>query len=155
MAEENPNKWQSGRLWKTLTFFEVIPFLNCLQRLFTGKKQQSTNQLASNNMGIILVVGATGGVGKRVVRQLSDRGYRVRALVRDAAKAKTILGEKVELFEADITIPQTLTPPLMESVSAIICCTGTRVQPVEGDTPNREKYYQGIKFLSPESGRYS
>ncbi len=150
MTEENPNKWKSGRLWQTLTFFEVIPFLNCLQRLFTRRKQQSTNQLASNNMGIILVVGATGGVGKRVVRQLSDRGYRVRALVRDAAKAKTILGEKVELFEADITIPKTLTPPLMESVSAIICCTGTRVQPVEGDTPNREKYYQGIKFYLPK-----
>ena len=32
----------------------------------------------------------------------------------------------------------------------MICCTGTKVQPVEGDTPNREKYYQGIKFYLPE-----
>ena len=39
---------------------------------------------------------------------------------------------------------------MMEGVSAIICCSGTRVQPVEGDTPTREKYYQGIKFYLPE-----
>ena len=151
MTEENPsNKWDAGRFLQTLTFFEVIPFLNCLQRLFASRKKQPKNQLGNNNVGIILVAGATGGVGKRVVRQLRDRGYQVRALVRDVAQAKTILPEEVELFEADISIPQTLTPNLMESVSAIICCTGTRVQPVEGDTPNREKYYQGIKFYLPE-----
>ena len=101
-------------------------------------------------MGVILVAGATGGVGKRIISRLLNRNYRVRALVRDARRAKEILGDKVELFEADIIIPETLTPQLMDNVSAVICCTGTRVQPVEGDTPNREKYYQGIKFYLPE-----
>lgn len=38
----------------------------------------------------------------------------------------------------------------MNNVSALVCCTGVRVQPVEGDTPDREKYYQGIKFYRPE-----
>ena len=99
---------------------------------------------------MILVVGATGGVGKRVVRLLGERNYGVRALVRDAKRAREMLGDGVELFEADITIPETLTPAMMAGVSAVICCTGTRVQPVEGDTPNREKYYQGIKFYLPE-----
>ena len=101
-------------------------------------------------MGVILVAGATGGVGKRVVSRLTSQNYRVRALVRDSQRAKEMLGDKVELFEADITIPDTLTPKLMEDVSAVICCTGTKVRPIEGDTPTREKYYQGIKFYMPE-----
>ena len=101
-------------------------------------------------MGAILVAGATGGVGKRVVRRLIERGYKVRSLVRDAATAKEILGDNVELIEGDITIPETLTAALAHDVTAVICCTGTRVQPVEGDTPERAKYYQGIKFYQPE-----
>ena len=98
----------------------------------------------------ILVVGATGGVGKRVVKLLLARDYDVIALVRDAARGKKMLGDRVKLFEADLTIPQTLKPEMMSGVSAVICCSGTRVQPVEGDTPKREKYYQGIKFYLPE-----
>ncbi|MBR8826476.1 MAG: CIA30 family protein [Gomphosphaeria aponina SAG 52.96 = DSM 107014] len=148
MTEKISSQWDAGRLFKTLTYFEVIPFLSCLQSIFTGKEKQKNPN--GGKMEVILVVGATGGVGKRVVRLLLEKGYRVRALVRDAAKAREMLGEKVELFAADITIPETLTPQLMNHVTTVICCTGTRVQPVEGDTPNREKYYQGIKFYLPE-----
>ncbi len=101
-------------------------------------------------METILVAGATGGVGKRVVSNLLANNYRVKALVRDANKAKALLDDSVELFEGDITLAETLTPQLMAGVSAIISCIGVRVQPVEGDTPNREKYYQGIKFYLPE-----
>nr|WP_263858133.1 CIA30 family protein [Waterburya agarophytonicola] len=99
---------------------------------------------------VILVAGATGGVGKRVVKRLLEQNYQVRALVRDINRAKNILGEGVDLFEADITIPETLKPAMMRGVRAVICCTGTKVQPVEGDTPTREKYYQGVKFYLPE-----
>nr|WP_081942903.1 CIA30 family protein [Myxosarcina sp. GI1] len=101
-------------------------------------------------MDRVLVAGATGGVGKRVVKLLLETGYAVTALVRDAEKAKDLLGEEVKVFEADITIPETLKPEMMVGVTAVICCTGTKVQPVEGDTPTREKYYQGIKFYLPE-----
>jgi uncharacterized protein YbjT (DUF2867 family) len=98
----------------------------------------------------ILVVGATGGVGKRVVSRLLQKNYRVRALVRDVNKAKELFGDTVELFEADLTIPETLNAKLCENISAVIGCSGVKVQPVEGDTPTREKYYQGIKFYMPE-----
>jgi len=151
VTDKNRSRWDVGRFMETLTYFEVIPFISCLQRLFTGRAYQNQAYEGSDkNMGVILVAGATGGVGKRVVRRLEDQGYPVRALVRDAQKAKEMLGDKVELFEADITVPETLTPELMSNLSAIVCCTGVRVQPVEGDTPNREKYYQGIKFYLPE-----
>ncbi|NEP13492.1 MAG: NAD(P)H-binding protein [Symploca sp. SIO2C1] len=151
MTEENRSRWDAGRFMQTLTYFEVIPFISCLHRLFTGRTNQNkANEEGGKSMGVILVAGATGGVGKRVVRCLMEQGYSVRALVRDVQRAKEMLGNKVELFEADITIPETLTPELMNGISAVVCCTGVRVQPVEGDTPNREKYYQGIKFYLPE-----
>ena len=141
-------KWDAGRFVKTLAYFRVIPFIgSCswLQRLFgSGPKQkQETSET-------ILVAGATGGVGKRVVSRLRDRGYKVKALVRDNKRAQKILGNKVEIIEADITIPETITPEVTKDVTQVICCTGTRVQPVEGDTPTREKYYQGKKFYLPE-----
>ncbi len=137
--------WEFGRLWQTLTYFEIVPLVNWWQKIF---KRSNSKSHRYTNM-VILVAGATGGVGKRVTKML-EQNYRVRALVRDAAKAKDILGDEVELFEADITIPETLKPEMMRGVSAVICCTGTKVQPVEGDTPTREKYYQGVKFYLPE-----
>lgn len=151
MTDQNRSQWDAGRFLKTLTYFEVIPFLSCLVRLFTGSaNHKKASKAGEKRMGVILVAGATGGVGKRVVRRLIEHNYQVRALVRDVQKAKEMLGDKVELFEADITLPETLTPHLMDNVSAVVCCTGVRVQPVEGDTPDRQKYYQGIKFYMPE-----
>ncbi|NES93775.1 MAG: NAD(P)H-binding protein [Desertifilum sp. SIO1I2] len=147
----NPREtWDFGRFVQTLVDFEALPFMGCLKRILQGQTRQPTYSSGGQNMGVIVVAGATGGVGKRVVERLLAQNYAVRALVRDANRARTILGDRVELFEADLTIPETLTPALMRDAIAIICCTGTRVQPVEGDTPTREKYYQGIKFYLPE-----
>jgi uncharacterized protein YbjT (DUF2867 family) len=140
--------WELGRIWQTITYFEVIPVFNCWQRIFKKSKAQIFNHQQTNM--VILVAGATGGVGKRVVKKLLEQNYSVRALVRNIPQAQKILGEQVELFEADITIPETLQPMMMQGVNTVICCTGTKVQPVEGDTPTREKYYQGIKFYLPE-----
>ncbi|MFB2921464.1 CIA30 family protein [Aerosakkonema funiforme] len=149
--QNNRSQWDLSRFVETLTYFEVIPLINCIQRLLQGRaKDNNIRPDGDKKVGTILVAGATGGVGKRVVRRLIDRGYRVRALVRDSQRAKQMLPDKVELCEGDITIPETLTPALMSEVSAIVCCTGVRVQPVEGDTPDRAKYYQGIKFYMPE-----
>jgi uncharacterized protein YbjT (DUF2867 family) len=151
VAETKRSQWDAGRFWQTVTYFEVFPFLSCLQRLFAGNSQtKNVSRDGEKKMETILVAGATGGVGKRVVRLLLEDNYRVRALVRNAQKAKEMLPDKVELFEGDLTIPETLKPQLMDNVTAVICCTGVKVQPVEGDTPTREKYYQGIKFYMPE-----
>jgi uncharacterized protein YbjT (DUF2867 family) len=148
MTEKNTAQWDASRFVKTLAYFGVIPFIGCiswLQKLF--KNSSSTKQ---DKPKLILVAGATGGVGKRVVKRLQQQGMRVRAIVRDTKRATEILGKNVELVEADITIPETLTPLVTDGIEAVICCTGTKVQPVEGDTPTREKYYQGIKFYMPE-----
>jgi uncharacterized protein YbjT (DUF2867 family) len=52
-------------------------------------------------MTTILVTGATGNVGAHVVSELQRRGARVRAFVRDAERARTILGTDVELAIGD------------------------------------------------------
>jgi uncharacterized protein YbjT (DUF2867 family) len=51
---------------------------------------------------MILVVGATGTVGCEVVGALRARGAPVRALVHDAARGRSALGEEVALAEADL-----------------------------------------------------
>lgn len=58
---------------------------------------------------LILVVGATGTVGSEVVKQLVAGGHRVRALVRDPARAAT-LGTGVEIVVGDLERPDTLGP---------------------------------------------
>ncbi|GAB4533131.1 MAG: CIA30 family protein [Pleurocapsa sp.] len=147
MTDNQRSRWDLPRFLQTLTYFDIIPFISCWKRLFSRRQSKNNHQQTKMK---ILVAGATGGVGKRVVRILQEQNYDVIALVRDAKRGKEILGDKVELFEADLTLAETLKPQMMAGVDGVICCTGTRVQPVEGDTPTREKYYQGIKFYLPE-----
>ena len=143
--------WDFNRLIKTLTFFEVIPLLNWVQDVFKGGSQENPEKsMVAKNMGIVLVAGATGGVGKRVVGRLIEKGYKVRCLVRDIDKARSILDNQAEFVVGDITKPETLNPLLMTNIQAVICCTAVRIQPVEGDTPDRAKYNQGVKFFMPE-----
>ena len=148
MTNSKTSQWKSSRLFQTLGYFGVIPFIGSvkwLQKLF-GQK----TLLLADTSEVVLVVGANGGVGKRVVSRLLNRGYQVRSLVRDGKKARKVLPKNVEIVTADITQPETLTPEIFKDVSKIICCTGTRVQPAEGDTPKREKYSQGVKFFMPQ-----
>lgn len=50
----------------------------------------------------IAVTGATGFVGRYVVRELLSRGHRVKALVRDRAKAESVLPSGVEMVVGDV-----------------------------------------------------
>jgi uncharacterized protein YbjT (DUF2867 family) len=45
----------------------------------------------------ILVIGAAGFVGAPIAKQLQADGFSVRALVRNAEKARQLLGSQVEL----------------------------------------------------------
>jgi uncharacterized protein YbjT (DUF2867 family) len=151
VTDQNRSQWDLCRFIKTLTYFEVFPVLNWVQQLIQGRSQDNQDKPNGvRNMGVILVAGATGGVGKRVVRRLREQGYKFRCLVRDIEKARLVLGNDVDLVDGDITIPETLNSLVMGNVEAVICCTSVRVQPVEGDTADRTKYYQGIKFYLPE-----
>lgn len=151
MANQPRENWDFGRFLQTLGFFGEIPFVGSFRWLkkLLGMQDEVTLE-TSEPQAVVLVAGATGGVGKRVVKALQRRNIPVRGLVRDAKRGQETLGNDVDLVEADITIPETLNEKVFENVRAVVCCTGTRVQPVEGDTPTREKYYQGVKFYMPE-----
>jgi uncharacterized protein YbjT (DUF2867 family) len=61
---------------------------------------------------LILVTGATGKVGREVVRQLAAAGAPVRALVRDPVGASPIRLPGVEIVIGDLAQPGTLAPAL-------------------------------------------
>ncbi len=74
MTDKNRSQWDLGRFIETLTYFEVIPFLNWVQQLIQGRPKDIQNiPNGGRNMGVILVAGATGGVGKRVYGDCNNR----------------------------------------------------------------------------------
>ena len=61
----------------------------------------ASNETASTDT-LVLVAGATGGVGQLAVAQLIEQGYPVRVLTRSAAKAETMFAGKVDIVTGDI-----------------------------------------------------
>lgn len=64
----------------------------------------------SNNS--VLVTGATGYVGGRLLRLLHERGYRVRALVRNPRHLQLKPDARMEIAQADVFRPESLTAAL-------------------------------------------
>lgn len=76
----------------------------------------------------VLVTGATGGVGQLVVAELLERGWAVRVLTRNAAKAKQMFDGRVEVAIGDTRQANTLSDA-MQGITYLICCTGTTAFP--------------------------
>ncbi len=95
--------------------------------------------------GTVLVAGATGGTGKLVVEELIKHGYSVRAMVRDTAKGKKVLGESIQLVKADVTQAETLTAAVADT-DYIISTIGT---PIGAEGPNNPETvdYLGVVAL--------
>ena len=81
-----------------------------------------------SNSDLILVAGATGGVGQLVIAKLLSKNISVCALTRSSNKARQMFGDKVEIAVGDIREPDTL-PAATKNVTHIICCTGTTAFP--------------------------
>ncbi|CAN1847401.1 Protein HIGH CHLOROPHYLL FLUORESCENCE PHENOTYPE 173, chloroplastic, partial [Linum perenne] len=153
LAEAKNQGWDLGRFVKTFYFFNSPPspakFIQSLiERVSSPSPSESDKRMETSE--VVLVVGATGGVGKRVVDILQKKGIPVRALVRNEEKAKRLLGPDVDLIVGDITKVSTLDPELFKGVRKVINAASVIVGPKEGDTPERAKYSQGIKFFEPE-----
>lgn len=77
----------------------------------------------------VLVVGATGYLGRHIVAHLHQAGYPVRALVRDPARLGTTAREPgipdVDVFVGQVTRPETLDG-LCDGVSVVVSTLGVR-----------------------------
>ncbi len=88
----------------------------------------------------VLVVGATGDLGGRVVRELLARGKHVRALVREGSDADSLAGDGVEIVRGDLLNPDSLERALSGARAVVTTATGYRrngSDPAVDDQGNR------------------
>jgi uncharacterized protein YbjT (DUF2867 family) len=91
----------------------------------------------TSGSNMVAVTGATGFVGRHVVRELLARGFRVRALIRDRAKAKETLPQVgVELVEGDVTTPGDVAR-LVAGCGAVVHLVGIIREATGGQTFER------------------
>ena len=69
----------------------------------------------------ILVYGGTGYYGRKVVESLLNKGQSVKVVSRNYESARRIVGDKVEIFQGDVTRRETIIESL-KNVKAIVIC---------------------------------
>ncbi|MFG3291154.1 NAD(P)-dependent oxidoreductase [Streptomyces sp. NPDC048179] len=74
----------------------------------------------------LTVFGATGGIGREIVRQALASGHQVTAVVRDPA-GLTVTGSGLQVVRADLTDPETIRPAVTGR-DAVLSGLGARVR---------------------------
>ena len=90
-----------------------------------GVSPATASALAGVESGPVLVVGASGATGRRVVAQLRAKGVTVRAASRDPKKMRALGLEAsgAELVQMDVLDSESINAA-MAGVVAVVCCTG-------------------------------
>jgi uncharacterized protein YbjT (DUF2867 family) len=89
-----------------------------------------------------LITGATGDVGSRVVEHLLKRNIRPRVLVRNEAKARSLFGERVDIFVGDLAEPASIRDALRGAETIYLVNVGP-------DIPRRD---ESAAVLAREEG---
>jgi uncharacterized protein YbjT (DUF2867 family) len=84
-------------------------------------------------MNTVLVTGATGNIGSRVIQELRARGVPVRAFVRDPHRASAALGPDVDLATGDFAASASIRAAL-QGVDAVFLACGNLPPQVEYET---------------------
>lgn len=95
----------------------------------------------TSQLRTVLIIGATGSIGRHVVAQALGKGLEVRALTRNPAKATRQLPAGVRIFFGDVTRPETLH----EAVQGVDALVFTHGSDGMGKTGAREVDYGAVK----------
>lgn len=96
-------------------------------------------------MNRILIIGATGNIGRQVLSQLPTSGVQVRALVRNPQTVS--LPPHIEVVHGDLTLPETLDPCL-DGVDAVFLVWTAPASAIAPALKRITKYARRIVFLS-------
>lgn len=78
----------------------------------------------------LLVIGATGTLGRQIVKKSLENGFKVKCLVRNKIKAYFLKQLGAELVYGDLSMPETL-PICLKEVSSIIDASTTRENEID------------------------
>jgi uncharacterized protein YbjT (DUF2867 family) len=93
----------------------------------------------------VLIIGATGTVGRHIASQLAAKGVKARALVRQPQPIQ--LPEQIEIVRGDLTVPESLDRPL-DSVDVVFLVWAARPDAVAPALERIAKRAKRIVFLS-------
>jgi len=110
-----------------------------------AQDSDSATSSAVSASELVLVAGATGRTGQKVVSELLDQGYRVRAFVRNVDAARAKLGADIDYAEGDVRERATIDAAL-DGVTAIISSIGAG----RDDPSNGPEFvdYGGVRNLA-------
>jgi len=93
-----------------------------------------------------LITGATGDIGARVVELLVRKGERPRVFVRDAHKARSRFGDRVDIFVGDLGSPDSLRAALEGVDEFFLVNSGPQI-PVRDEFAATVARATGVKHL--------
>lgn len=86
-----------------------------------------------SSMAKVLVTGASGFLGSHIVRKALERGYEVRALVRESSSLKNIDGLPVEIVHGDIRAKDRMLPAMKGCSLVFHAAADYRFTSLQGD----------------------
>src|SRR5215468_11724692 len=106
---------------------------------------------------MLLITGAAGASGRLIVKALSQKGQRLRALIRHEEKSELLRGmQGVEVLVADMARPETLGPALDGVETALVISSADErmldTQRTFVDTARASGVRRVVKFSGQESG---
>jgi uncharacterized protein YbjT (DUF2867 family) len=93
-----------------------------------------------------LITGATGDIGSKVVELLIQRGDRPWVFVRDAQKARSLFGDRVEVFVGDLADAESLRAALKGVDEFFLVNTGPEI-PARDEAAANAASAAGVKHL--------
>lgn len=104
-------------------------------------------ETSTNSAGTAAVTGATGFVGRAVVRELLDRGWSVRALGRSAEKARRVLpqSDRLVVVEGDV-LDEAVLDRLMDGADASVHLVGI-IREAGGDQTFENMHHQATRRM--------